>query len=264
MYIDFHTHAYADKIAERTIQALKQTAKMPCITDGTTLGLISALDKNGVDKAVFLPIATKPTQHEVVNSWAKSIESDRLIPFGSVHPFGEDAIEYLYKIKESGLKGIKLHPDYQGFEFDDERIYPLYKKCAQLGLVLIIHAGFDPISPKKVHATPQMIAKVMENIPDLTLVAAHLGGMNMWNDVYETLAGKFENLYLDTAFVSNFIEPELFEKIIKTHGAQKILLASDTPWENTQDEIKAIEKMSLSDKEKALIFSENASRILKL
>lgn len=264
MYIDFHTHAYADKIAKRTIQALKETAKLPCITDGTVAGLISALDKNGIDKAVVLPIATKPTQHEVVNSWAKSIESDRLIPFGSVHPFGDDAIEYLDKIKESGLKGIKLHPDYQGFEFDDKRVYPLYKKCAQLGLVVVIHAGFDPVSPKKVHATPKMIANVMESIPNLTLVAAHLGGMNLWESVYTELAGRFENLYLDTAFVSSFIEPELFEKIIKTHGAQRILLASDTPWENTKNEIEAIEKAALSDEEKSLIFSENAKRILKL
>ncbi len=264
MYIDFHTHAYADKIAKRTIDALVATAKMPCITDGTVAGLVSALDKNGVEKAVVLPIATKPSQHEVVNSWAKQIESDRLIPFGSVHPFGEDAIEYIEKIKESGLKGIKLHPDYQGFEFDDKNVYPIYKKCAQLGLIVIIHAGYDPVSPDKIHATPRMIANVMNDIPDLTLVCGHLGGMNLWDEVYETLAGNFESLYFDTAFVSSFIDFELFEKIVRKHGAQKILLASDMPWENTKNEIEAIEKMNLTAKEKSLIFSENAKRILGL
>jgi len=264
MYIDFHTHAYAEKIAKRTIDALVATAKMPSITDGTVSGLLNALDKNNVDKAVVLPIATKPTQHEVVNSWAKQIESDRIIPFGSVHPFGDDALEYLEKIKESGLKGIKLHPDYQGFEFDDKRVYPVYEKCAQLGLIVIIHAGFDPVSPQKIHATPKMIANVLSDIQNLTLVAGHLGGMQQWDGVYDILAGNFENLYLDTAFVHQFIKNELFEKIIKKNGAQKILLASDMPWENTKDEIDAVAKMNLSDEEKSLIYYKNAKRILNI
>lgn len=262
MYIDFHTHAYADKIAKRTIEALENTANYKTIFDGTINGLIETLDKNNVDKAVLLPIATKPAQHEICNSWAKSVESDRIIPFGSVHPMGEDAVDYLDKIKEMGLKGIKLHPDYQGFFFDEKSVYPIYKRCEELGLMVIIHAGYDPVSPDLIHATPQMIANVAKDFPDLIIIAGHLGGMNCWNDVYKILAGSFNNVYFDTAFVSRHIDLELFEKIIKKHGADKILLASDLPWENTGDEIKTIEKMNLTDEEKQLIFCENAKRLL--
>lgn len=264
MYIDFHTHAYADKIAARTIEALEKTANIKTVFDGTIAGLIETLDKNGIDKAVLLPIATKPSQHEICNSWAKSVESDRVIPFGSVHPRGEDAIDYLDKIKDVGLKGVKLHPDYQGFFFDDKSVYPIYKRCEELGLIVIIHAGYDPVSPDLIHATPQMIANVAGDFPNLKIVAAHLGGMNCWNDVFEILAGNFDNVYLDTAFVSDFIDISLFEKIIKKHGADKILLASDLPWQNTEQEIETIEKMNLTDEEKQLIFFKNAKRLLNI
>ena len=137
MIIDFHTHAFSEKIAQKAMSELAGTSGLTPYTDGTVRSLLKHMDETGVDKSVVLPIATKPSQQKIINSWANEIMSDRIYPFGSVHPDADDACEMLEEIKDSGLYGVKLHPDYQGFFADDERVYPVYEKCVQLGLPVV-------------------------------------------------------------------------------------------------------------------------------
>ena len=122
MYIDFHTHAFVDAIADRAIAKLENTMMTsgypdptPPVTRGTVGELLEKLDEWEVDRAVVLPIATKPSQEKTINDWAASAMSDKLYFFGTVHPDAEDAFDELERIKALGLKGIKLHPDYQGY-----------------------------------------------------------------------------------------------------------------------------------------------------
>ena len=121
MVIDFHTHAFSDKIVEKAMGSLVETSGIKPYTDGSVKGLLEHMDKCGVDKSVILPIATKPAQQKIINSWANEIMSDRIYPFGSVHPDAEDICEELERIKELGLYGVKLHPDYQNFMADEEK-----------------------------------------------------------------------------------------------------------------------------------------------
>ena len=62
MIIDFHTHAFPDTLAPRAIGVLTEKSGLKPTHDGTAQGLVSNLDKNGIDKAVVLSIATKATQ----------------------------------------------------------------------------------------------------------------------------------------------------------------------------------------------------------
>ena len=227
MVIDFHVHAFSDKIVERAMGRLEKTLLdateylpktaniLPC-TDGTLKDLIKKMDKFSIDKGVLLPIATKPSQQRVVNNWAKESESDRIIPFGSVHPDADDALDELERIKELGLYGVKLHPDYQNFFVDEERLFPIYEKCIELGLPIIFHAGFDPISPKKVHAMPDAFSKVLDALPNITMVLAHFGGMLEWDMVEEYLIGRGENLYFDLSTVTGYLGDEQAERMIKS------------------------------------------------
>ncbi len=266
MYIDFHTHAFADAIAERAIAKLEQTVinsgyPERAVTNGTVSQLLERLDEWGIDKAVLLPIATKPSQQTSINNWAKEMMSDKLICFGTVHPDAEDALDELERIKALGLKGVKLHPDYQNFFADEERLYPIYNKCSELGLPVIFHAGLDAMCPDCIHCTPRMSSKVIDAFPDLTVILAHMGGNECWDDAEKYLVGK--NVYLDTAFTSGHLSPEQAVRIIRNHGADKILFASDCPWHSSSAEREFVQNLPLSDEEKDMIFFKNALKILK-
>ncbi len=264
MIIDFHVHAFDDSIAQRAMEKLENTINNKAYTDGTINDTIKHFDEWGVDKGVLLPIATKPSQQNTINNWAKSQESDRIIPFGSVHPDADDVFEELDRIKALGLKGIKLHPDYQGFIIDDKKMIPVYEKCAQLGLPVIFHGGVDALSPDKIHAMPENTARAFNAVPEMTMIIGHLGGMLCWDDVEKYLVGQKGNLYFDTAYIAGYCKKEQLERIIKNHGADRILFASDCPWHTSKTEIDFINSIDIGREEKDMIFYKNAVRILGL
>lgn len=264
MKIDFHTHAFTESIAKRAIEKLEGLAQQKALTDGTVASLLQRFDEWGVDKGVVLTIATKPSQQTTINNWAASIKSDRLIPFGSVHFLADDWEAELERIKELGLKGVKLHPDYQGFEIDDERLTPIYKKCASLGLVVLFHAGYDCVSPDYIHAIPEASLRVHRRVPEMTMVLAHLGGNYLPDDVLKYLAGEEGELYFDTSFVADVYDDSVVEKIILKHGTDRILFATDCPWCSGKAEIDMINRLSLTEDDREKIFHKNAERLLHL
>ena len=136
MIIDFHTHVFPDKVAAKALPKLAAgSGGMEPVYDATVDGLESFLSKNGIDKAVALNISTNTHQQKSVNDFAVSLlKSDRIIPFGSVHPDSPDVFDELERLKAAGIKGIKLHPDYQGFFVDEKRMLPIYKKISELDI----------------------------------------------------------------------------------------------------------------------------------
>lgn len=269
MLIDFHVHAFADEIAQKAVVALNGNSGFTCHTDGTVDSARRLLAEEGVDYGVILPIATKPTQQRKINDWASGIgsgssaESAGIIPFGTVHPDAPDVEEELHRIKSLGLKGIKLHPDYQNTFLFDDKMRVIYRSCAELGLITVFHMGHDPVSPYVRHAMPCHLAEVNDAFPDLKAVGAHLGGMYAWEEVARYLCGR-RNIWLDTSFLAGYISPELMTHIIKKHTAERILFASDCPWHTPKQERGFIETLPLTEREKELIYQKNASDLLEL
>ncbi len=264
MIIDFHTHAFSDKIVEKAMGNLLKTSGVKPYTDGSIKGLIEHMDKCGVDKSVLLPIATKPSQQKIINSWAKEVMSDRIYSFGSVHPDADDINEELENINNLGLYGVKLHPDYQNFIADDEKVYPIYEKCVELGLPIVFHAGYDPLSPDKVHGKPKAFAQIHKDFPKLTMILAHLGGMYRWEQVERYIAGIDGEVYLDVSFTAGEVGKKILERIISKHGCHRILMASDCPWDSPANEIKMINELNISDDDKQKILYKNATKLLKI
>ena len=264
MTIDLHVHAFDEKIAERAISVLEQRAGIVPYTRGTTAQTLERMDEWGIDRSVILPIATKPSQQTVINNWAKQIDSQRLISFGSVHPDAQDALDELERICQLGLHGIKLHPDYQGFMIDDPKLDVLLDAIAQTGLPVVFHAGFDVVSPDLVHCAPKAALKMFKRHKDLKVILAHLGGNDRWDEVYDTLAGVDGELYFDTAFTSWNCPDEMMQKIIDRHGVDRILFASDLPWDSPDKIRQKIMRLKLSDDAKEKILGLNAQRLLRL
>lgn len=265
MIIDFHTHAFNPKVAERAIAKLEVISGLTAYTRGLVVELTDRMDEWGVDKSVMFSIATKPSQQKVVNDWAAKIndENERILAFGSVHPEAEDVFDEIERIAEMGLYGIKLHPDYQEFMVDDERLDPVYDHIAKVGIPVAFHTGWDCLSPELIHCPPERSLKMLKKHPDMKVILAHLGGNDMWEDVFELLAGINNEVYFDTSFTAKCPD-ELMTRIINKHGADRILLGSDCPWESAQKMIEKLLRLDISDDAREKIMGKNACRLLGL
>ncbi len=263
MYIDSHVHAFTEKIAARAIAKLSDTASsyddgMP-YTDGTINGARRLLSECGVDYGILLPIATKPTQQRTINEWAIKHNHGSLVSCGTVHPYADNVAEELEFIKKSGLKGVKLHHDYQGVFAFDEKCSAVYEGCAELGLPVVMHIGFDPVSPHVHHATAHDVMEIRRRFPKLKIVSAHFGGMYEFEAFLHYFAGT--DIYIDTAFIDGNIGFEVFEAIVKKHTPDRILFGSDLPWHRPDGEIKMIDALKITSEEKDRIFYKNAAEL---
>ncbi len=265
MIIDFHTHTFPDKIAAKTIGKLSSVANITPFSDGTVRGLSEVMEKSGVDLSVILPVATKPEQFKTINETAKLVNKEyagKLISFGGIHPDSPDYRGELDAVKQMGLVGIKLHPDYQNVYIDDERYMKIVDYASQLGLITVVHAGVDVGYPEPVHCTPERSRRLIDAVHPKKLVLAHMGGFGMWNDVEKYLAG--QDIYLDTAYTFDKMGEEQFIRLVRLHGAEKILFATDSPWCGQKESVHWIKESGLTHKEQEMIFSENAERLLGL
>ena len=260
MVIDFHTHIFSEKIAAKAIANLSAVCGITPAMDGTAAGLSAYMDKSGVDRAVVLPVMTKASQTQRMNEWFASVASDKLLPFGGIHPDNEDYKERIADIKRLGMKGVKMHPEYQDFWIDDEKMYPVYEEILRQDLILVIHSGEDAAYTAPFHCTPQRLQKMVRKMGGGKIVAAHFGAHQMWDDVEEFLVG--EDLYFDTSMGTQYYSMEQFLRIVRDHGADKILFATDSPWSDAKQEIEVIRSSGLSKQELDQIFYQNAQQLL--
>ena len=262
MLIDFHAHCFPEKIALRAVEKLSfASGGLHPNTDGTVRGLQELMAKTGVDKAVVLNIATNATQQKNVNDFAASINGGNLISFGSVFPDSEDCLEELERIKALGLKGIKFHPDYQGFNVDDEKMKPIYKKIGQLGLITVFHAGFDYGFPPPYGATPDKMERALKWF-ESPVIAAHWGGVDCGEEVVNRLCGK--EIYFDTSFGYGAMPKYYSQKIIEKHTPDKMLFGTDSPWHTADMELRLLETLDLSEDDMEKITHLNGEKLLGL
>ena len=213
-----------------------------------------------MDLSVALPIVTNPKQFDSINRFASNYQEGNVLSFGSIHPDSDDYKGQLSQIKEMGLKGIKLHPDYQEVHFNDIRYKRIVSYASELDLIVVVHAGMDPKSPKDIHCTPQMSAELICDVQPSKLVLAHMGGNQQWNEVEEYLVGK--NVYFDTGVVLDKMDEEQFLRMVRNHGVDKILFATDSPWSGQKEFLKIINEMDLTSEEKEKILGINACKLL--
>lgn len=269
MLIDFHTHVFPDKIAYSTISLLEKNSETPANTDGTTDGLIAEMEKSSADLCVTLPVLTKPSQFDSVAKFAETINekyktaSKRLLSFAGMHPSCSEIKSKMRYLKDIGIKGVKIHPDYQETFIDDEGYYKILSAAKDNDMIVVTHAGEDyGYKNQPVRCTPQMIKKLYSKVPYDKFVLAHYGGHNMWQEVYDEICDL--DCYFDTAFTFHEIKEELFKKILDKHGFEKVLFATDCPWRSINEDKKIFLSYQLDSNIKEAIFYKNALKLLKL
>lgn len=265
MVIDFHTHTFPDKIADSAIEKLALAGNIKPYRRGTLDSLHESMAKSNIDISVVLPVATSPRQVSTINRLSAELNGKGGVYFaGAIHPDCEDVDGILDEIVGAGLRGIKLHPDYQEVSFSDRRYINIIRKAAERELWVVTHAGVDVAYPDDVHATPDGILYVLSELSDLSsfkLILAHMGGCDLPDEVLSKLCGK--NVYFDTSFVLTRY-PEKCLEIIKAHGADKIIFGSDSPWAHQGEYLEKLLSFPLSDEEKEKILYKNAAKLLHI
>ena len=267
MIIDFHTHTFPEKIAQRTIEYLSKKGTVPPFSDGRVTGLIDRMTEADVSIAVNLPVVTNPSQFESVNRYAIEInrafegKDRRVVSFAGIHPACDDIKGKMRWIKDQGFLGIKIHPDYQETYFDDEGYISIISEAKELDLIVTTHAGVDLGYPdSSVKCTPDRAIRVIRKVGHPKLVLAHMGGSEMSNEVCSILCG--ENVYFDTAFVLRFLGKDSFSRILDRHGDDKILFASDSPWSSIKSDVELVRAMGLNKETEDKILGKNAAKLL--
>ena len=264
MIIDFHAHCFPDAIAAMAMPKLAAHGGVRApYFDGTAAGLLAAMDAAGIDRCVVANIATNPRQQRPVNDFAISLLGNaRFIPFGSVHPEAPDALDELRRLKAAGIKGVKLHPDYQEFFADEPRVFPIYREAARLGFVTLFHAGVDIGLCEPVRCTPERLRAALPQFGGAPVVAAHFGGYILWREVIEHLCG--QDVYFDTSYCAKKIPLPWAKEIVGAHGARRILFGTDLPWVDPLDEIELVRLLSADGDATEDMLGNNAARLLQL
>ena len=240
MLIDFHTHAFHPKIAPKAVEHLNEHYKITCECSGLMDELCKRIKKAGLNKMVVLCAATTPAQVIPANNFALSLKAahPEAIPFGTIHPYYNDWETQLSRLKSQGVKGLKLHPDFQGFFLDDPKLLPIIE-AAQKDFVFLMHIG-DTLPPENNPSCPYKLAKLVKNFPQGRFVAAHMGGFRHWRHAVEVLPQK--NVYIDTSSTLDEIDDTTLREILKKQPYDRILFGSDYPLYSPDREIIKLKK----------------------
>ena len=273
---DFHTHTFPDAIAAKAISGMQLRSHAAAFGSGTVDGLLASMAQAGISRSVVLPVATNPLKISSMNDKTLSQEKcQHVVNFGAMHPLAENWKEELNRLAAAGVPGIKLHPQYQGVDITDIRYLRILDHAASLGLITVTHAGDEIAYPGVVRCSPEMVRSVCDQLGNIPLVLAHMGGWKNWQRVAENLA--HTGCYLDTAISLGEIVPiddhyspaELpllsgddFVSLVRAFGSHRILFGTDSPWADQAEEIKKITALPLTQEEIENILSRNAIRLL--
>ena len=258
-YFDIHAHIFPPHVAERVIAQLEGYYGFKWEGTGVYEDLISSMDAAGVQRCNIFSCATKPEQVETANTYLASLQAgfpDRIVCFGTMHPEYPEPAKELARLKALGLRGLKIHPDFQRFNIDDPAMIRIYELAGD-SLPLLFHVG----DPYQDYSAPKRLGRVLDLMPHLRVIAAHLGGYRAWEEGKRHLVGR-ENLWLDTSSTIGYLPPEEVKKIILTHGCDKVLWGSDYPARHHKGAVEDIKKLSLSQEQEELIFYRNAEKLL--
>lgn len=258
MIIDFHTHIYPEKIAAKGVEYIGNFYEFTLDTArGTKAHLDDCCKAAGVDAAVLLSVSVSPEQVSSINNFLSSCLDERHFGFGAIHPDMADPFSELDRFTQLGITGIKIHPDMQKFNADDPKMLPIYEYI-EGKMPIMIHAGDHRYD----HSSPKRIARVLEMFPNLTVIAAHLGGWSRWEDAEKYLCGK--DVYFDTSSSTAFADKELLRRIILKHNPDKILFGTDYPITPQSEELERLYSLDLPEGLLEKILYKNAAELLKI
>ena len=256
--IDAHAHIFPHKIAEKAVKSIGDFYDLKMNAHGTSEALLKSGREIGTSRYLVCSTATKPEQVCPINDFIfeECQAHPEFIGFATLHPDMENLEEEMQRILERGYYGIKLHPDFQRFNIDDEKAMRIYK-LAEGKLFILFHTGDDRYE----YSRPRRLAKVCERYPSLRCIAAHFGGYRNWEEAYETYDSP--NIYMDTSSALFALPRETAFRFFEKFGTDHFFFGTDFPmWRHT-DELQRFEALGLpEDVKQAILYDNFANTVL--
>lgn len=258
--IDFHTHIYPETIARKAAQSICDFYELEGGgMNGTVSQLLERGAQVGIEKYVVLPVGLKPNHVRHINEFilGEIRQHPEFIGFGTVHAAQDDLLEETEFILNAGLRGIKMHPDTQLFNIDDERLFPMYDML-QGKIPVMLHMGDKRYN----YSHPARLRRVMQEFSNLQVIAAHFGGYSVYDEAYEQLHDM--NCMMDVSSSLMFMSQEEAVRRIRDYGAERLVYGTDFPLWDPVQEVKRFQSLPLTAEEFDLISHKNAEALLGL
>ena len=258
--IDFHTHVYPDFIAGKAADTIRSFYSLGDDSmNGTVTDLLAHADRAGISEFVLLPVAVKPEGTRHINDFILGqLETQpRFYGFGTIHAAMENLTDEVEYIIDKGLRGVKMHPDFQVFPIDDPRLFPAYEQL-QGRLPVLFHMGDQRYD----HSHPRRLRQVLELFPKLQVIAAHFGGYTMHETACQEL--KHTDCFFDISSSLMFMDECVAEIYINPYGAERLVYGSDYPMWNPERELQRFLRLKLTDAQFQQIAWKTAAQILHL
>ena len=258
--IDIHTHIYPDAIARKATDSIRDFYQLDGGgMDGSIEMLRSRGAQAGISQYVVLPVSNSPRRVRHINEFLleESQKYEDFIGFGTLHAGMEGLMEETEWILQNGLHGVKMHPDSQQFNIDDERLFPVYE-LLQDKIPVMLHMG----DPRYSFSHPSRLRRVLDLFPRLQVIAAHFGGYRLFHTAWELL--RDTDCIFDTSSALMFMEQGEAEKYINSYGAERMAYGTDYPLWDPVKEVERFLQLKLTDEQFDQICHKTAERILGL
>lgn len=261
MIFDSHVHIYPEKIAAKAAKTIGEFYDIPMAFDGSIPSLLKNCEEAGISRCLVHSVATTHEQVRKINDFiASSVAEnpDKFVGFGSLHPSmsADEEDEEIKRMILLGLRGIKLHPDFQKFNIDDKHAMELYE-VIDGRLPILFHTGDKRFS----YSSPQRLAVAAKRFPRQKMIGAHFGGYTEWDAAQQCLLD-IENVYVDSSSSLFAISPEKAKRYIEAFGSKRVFFGTDYPMWNGREELERFDKIDLTDSEREQILSGNICRFL--
>lgn len=277
-YIDIVCNLY-DREAVRKRQTgidshFKRQIRMdPQIWGGITASdYLRKMDRAGIERSLLIAVRAGDLNvkgsfeipyKRVVKLCAKF--PDRFSGLAGVDPFrGLAQLRELdVAVKEWGFVGAHLYPHWFGLAPDHAKYYPIYARCAELDVPIMMQIGHNLVYSRERRlpsvGRPITLDQVAIDFPELKLLGIHIGVP--WTEEAISMAWKHENLYLAGDAYAPKHWPENFVHYADTYGSHKVLFGTDWPVIDPERAVAEIAALGMRPESHRAMMRENAMKV---
>ena len=255
--VDAHVHVYPEKIALRAAESVGDFYQYPMFKEGSVPAMLAAVEGSPITHHIIYSVATKPSNVESINDFiaAECKKHPNFVGFMAMHqdyPNPEDEIERAIGL---GLRGMKLHPDTQKVNMDDDRLMRIYE-LIEGRMPLVMHCG----DYRTDFSHPRRMKRILHEFPNLVVDAAHFGGWSVFDLTVEYLEN--ENCFLDMSSSQKFLGRRRTRELCEIYGADRILFGSDFPMWDPSEELEMFESLDFPKADFEKMTWHNAERFV--
>lgn len=259
--IDMHCHIYPDKIAKKAIENIGNFYHHNMKNlDGTASTLKKVGKEIGIEKFIVHSTATKPNQVQSINDYiiGEINHNSEFVGYMTLHPLmtREEIRAEVNRVIPLGIKGVKLHPDFQKFNIDGDEFETIFQEIDNR-LPFLVHVGDERYD----YSRPYRLARMADKYPSTTFIAAHCGGYQRWSEV--DIYYRLDNVHFDTSSSVFRLGKEKTFEVINKLGVDKCMFGSDYPMWNPIEEVQYIKDMNFSKEEIDMLLYKNACKFLE-